>query len=67
MLGLFEAPLSTICKDTGLTKEKVLEAIEELLKAISFKYEREERKFGFYLWQAHKLVLENFLLTKKQE
>ena len=44
MLGLFEAPLSTICKDTGLTKEKVLEAIEELSQSDFIRYEREREE-----------------------
>jgi len=44
MLGLFPAPISTICIDTGLNQSAVLEAIEELTVGDFIKYNKEREE-----------------------
>jgi len=44
MLGLFAAPISTICIDTGLNQPAVLEAIEELTVSGFIKYNKEREE-----------------------
>ncbi len=49
MLGLFAAPISTICIDTGLNQPAVLEAIEELTVSGFIKYNKEREE----VWVLH--------------
>ena len=49
MLGLFAAPISTICIDTGLIQSAVLEAIEELTVGGFIKYNKEREE----VWVMH--------------